>query len=144
VKLPDAQLVVDTNILVHLCRGRSVAASIERTYGISRRAPRVITSIVTKGELKSLALRLGWGPDKLRTFAGLLAGIPAADIASDAVIDAYAELDHASLTLGRKMGKNDLWIAATTRVVAGVLLTTDADFDHLHPVHVTVERVLVE
>ena len=43
-----------------------------------------------------------------------------------------------------KMGKNDLWIAATTLVVGGVLLTTDADFDHLAPTGVKVERILEE
>ncbi len=31
------------------------------------------------------------------------------------------------------MGKNDVWIAATASVVEAVLLTTDADFDHLDP-----------
>ena len=30
------------------------------------------------------------------------------------------------------MGKNDLWIAATTSVFNGTLLTTDGDFHHLH------------
>lgn len=29
------------------------------------------------------------------------------------------------------MGKNDLWIAATTSVLKAKLLTTDNDFDHL-------------
>ncbi|MGI9065443.1 MAG: hypothetical protein ACR2HX_03440 [Pyrinomonadaceae bacterium] len=31
----------------------------------------------------------------------------------------------------RVMGKNDLWIAATTSVLKAKLLTTDNDFDHL-------------
>jgi predicted nucleic acid-binding protein len=48
-----------------------------------------------------------------------------------------------SMTLGVKMGKNDLWIAATTLVIGGALLTTDSDFDHLLP-HVLVERVVPE
>lgn len=29
------------------------------------------------------------------------------------------------------MGKNDVWIAATTKVAGATLLTTDNDFDHL-------------
>lgn len=30
------------------------------------------------------------------------------------------------------MGKNDLWIAATTVAVEGKLVTFDRDFEHLH------------
>ena len=30
------------------------------------------------------------------------------------------------------MGKNDVWIAANTRVAGATLLTTDHDYDHLH------------
>jgi predicted nucleic acid-binding protein len=52
--------------------------------------------------------------------------------------------DLSSIGLGVKMGKNDLWIAATTLVVGGVLLTTDADFDHLATTGVKVERILEE
>ena len=30
-----------------------------------------------------------------------------------------------------KMGKNDLWISATTNILGGTLLTMDKDFNHL-------------
>jgi tRNA(fMet)-specific endonuclease VapC len=54
------------------------------------------------------------------------------DINDAQVIDAYARIDAQSQKpLGRKMGKNDLWIAATTHVSGATLMTTDADFDHL-------------
>jgi predicted nucleic acid-binding protein len=72
----------------------------------------------------------------------MLAGLPAADISHSVVWNAYAEIDLSSIALGVKMGKNDLWIASTTRVVDGILLTTDADFDHLAPTGVKVERIL--
>jgi predicted nucleic acid-binding protein len=49
------------------------------------------------------------------------------------LIQAYADLDAYSRTVGRRMGKNDLWIAATARVTGAKLLTADADFDHLTP-----------
>jgi predicted nucleic acid-binding protein len=68
--------------------------------------------------------------------------LPAVDISHGAIIDSYAKIDHGSVALGVKMGKNDLWIAATTLVVGGVLLTTDADFNHLSPMGVRVERIL--
>jgi tRNA(fMet)-specific endonuclease VapC len=40
------------------------------------------------------------------------------------------------------MGKNDLWIAATARAASATLITTDTDFDHLHPV--LVKRELID
>ena len=49
-----------------------------------------------------------------------------------------------SVTLGVKMGKNDLWIAATAVVIDGVLLTTDADFNHLSPTSLQVEHIAEE
>lgn len=33
------------------------------------------------------------------------------------------------------MDKNDVWIAAIAKLSQMTLLTTDADFDHLHPNH---------
>ncbi len=40
--------------------------------------------------------------------------------------------------MGHKMGKNDLWIAATAAETGSVLLTTDGDFAQLHPEHLKV------
>jgi predicted nucleic acid-binding protein len=40
----------------------------------------------------------------------------------------------------RNMGKNDLWIAATAYALNAVLLTTDADFDHLHQIFFEVKK----
>lgn len=49
--------------------------------------------------------------------------------------DAYATIDHESRRTGIAIGKNDVWIAATAKVTGTTLLTTDKDFDHLHPAH---------
>jgi tRNA(fMet)-specific endonuclease VapC len=141
VTLPGAQLVLDTNILVHLLRARHAAQVIERRYHISQRTPRAMICVVTKGELKALAYKFQWGADKHARLRAMLAGLPAADISHGMVHDVYAELDDASMTRGVKMGKNDLWIAATTVVAGGVLLSTDTDFDHLSPSKLDVERI---
>lgn len=61
---------------------------------------------------------------------------------SQPVIDAYVELDYAAFTYpagSRDMGKNDLWIAATARAAGATLITTDKDFDHLHPAFIKRE-----
>lgn len=144
MNLEGAQLVLDTNILVYLLRGRRAGQMIERLYRVSQRSPRAIISVVTKGELKALAYKLDWGPDKHARLEAMLAGLPAADISHGAVYNAYADLDFKSASFGIRMGKNDLWIAATTLITAGVLLTTDGDFDHLIPMGLRVERILEE
>jgi tRNA(fMet)-specific endonuclease VapC len=48
------------------------------------------------------------------------------------IVDAYGDIDAWSRANGRKMGKNDIWIAATALVTSTTILTTDKDFDHLH------------
>ena len=59
------------------------------------------------------------------------------DINSGPVISRYSEIDAWSRSQGRRMGKNDVWIAATASVAGAMLMTTDGDLDHLHPVHLT-------
>ena len=43
----------------------------------------------------------------------------------------YADIDAYCEAHGRKLGKNDLWIAATSAVAKAHLLTADKDFDLL-------------
>src|SRR5262249_25374591 len=141
VRLATEQLVLDTNILVHLLRGNEMGQAIERKYKVGQRTPRAIISVVTKGELKALAYKFGWNRDKHERLDAMLTALPAADVSHNSIYEAYATIDCASAALGVKMGKNDLWIAATTSVVGGVLLTTDADFDHLSSIGLRIERV---
>ena len=60
-------------------------------------------------------------------------------------IDAYSQSQHPTLRLptsARKMGKNDLWIAATTAVHNATLISTDADFDHLDGLFLYFEKIV--
>ena len=57
------------------------------------------------------------------------------------VIEAYAEMDTIGVRTGRRIGDNDLWIAATARASRALLLTTDKDFDHLVPEFLERERI---
>ena len=41
----------------------------------------------------------------------------------------------------RNMGKNDLWIAETASLLGLKLVTTDADFNHLHEVFLEVHMI---
>ncbi len=63
------------------------------------------------------------------------------DLATGVISITHAEPRAWHPTPGRPMGKNDLWIAATAKVSGLTLLTTDADFDHLHPAHLNRIRV---
>ena len=141
MRLSGEQLVLDTNVFVHLIRAQVAGQLIEKEYAVGTRRPRAVVPIVVKAEIKSLALQLGWGATKQTALDALLTALPTADISPDPVVASYATLDHASRQLGRKMGKNDLWIAALTHVLDGTLLTTDQDFDHLHPKIIKVEYI---
>ncbi len=54
------------------------------------------------------------------------------------ILDAYVDVDVYSQSVGRAMGKNDVWIAATASATKAELITTDHDFDHLFPTYLTV------
>lgn len=73
-----------------------------------------------------------------------------ADINIEPIIESYAEIDAYSQNklpgrplplTARNMGKNDLWIAATTSVLGATLLTTDTDFEHLNGLFLSVASV---
>ncbi len=141
MKLEGEQLVLDTNVLLHWFRGKEPGAKLRAEYALGTRSPRPILPVVVKAEIKSLALQFEWGDDKRHALDELLRELPIADISSEQVVTDYARLDFESRKLGRRMGKNDLWIAAVAAVQGAVLLTTDRDFEHLHPGLVRVTRV---
>lgn len=135
--------ILDTGILVGYIRGAPYAEYVEAKYSVSQPPNIAIISVVTVGEIMSLALQLGWGEQKREVIKNLLGVFPAVDINDDKIIERYAEIEaysqskHPSRKLpdgltSRNMGKNDIWIAATGSVLGAVLLTTDRDFDHLN------------
>jgi tRNA(fMet)-specific endonuclease VapC len=144
VKLEGEQLVLDTNILVHWLRGKDAGLKLRQDYDLGARRPRPVIPVVVKAEIKSLALQFGWGEQRNEALDALLRELPVADISSEAVVQAYARIDYQSRQVGRRMGKNDLWIAAVASVQGAVIVTTDKDFDHLTPALVKVERIDVE
>jgi tRNA(fMet)-specific endonuclease VapC len=141
VKLEGEELVLDTNILMHWLRGKDAGQKLREDYDLGARRPRPIIPLVVKAEIKSLALQFKWGDQKNEQLDALMRELPVAEISSEAVIQAYARIDYESRQVGRRMGKNDLWIAAVAAVQAAVILTTDKDFDHLPASVVRVEYV---
>lgn len=57
-------------------------------------------------------------------------------LAHPGLVHAYAMIDAHNIAVGRSMGDNDVWIAATAYITKATLLTTDKDFDHLDPLFI--------
>ena len=133
--------LLDTNILVHLMRGKAVGLAIEARFGLRGVLSRSLVSVVTVGEMYALARKWNWGATRQDALRKLLSQLVWVDINHPDILTAYGELDYLSNRAGRKMGKNDVWIAATAKVSGATLLTTDGDFDHLHPSHITRTRI---
>lgn len=139
------RFLLDTNICLAYIRGHALYKQVENQLGLSNEDAIVLISVVTKAELMALGMKRGWERKKLAQLDLLLRKLIILDISEsdEALIQAYAEIDAFSQgklktsPLGgsaKNMGKNDLWIAASARVAAASLVTTDGDFDHLNDV----------
>jgi predicted nucleic acid-binding protein len=146
------KFVLDTGIILGYVRGAGYAEYVEKKYRLFSPPNIPLISIVSKGEIYSLAVQRDWGGGKLTLLGELLRKLPVVDINNEQIIQRYAEIDAYSLSKDRKrplpagqmarvMGKNDLWIAATASVLKATLLTTDHDFDHLDGVFLTVAYI---
>ena len=144
--------ILDTNILIQIIRENDSFLGLLEDYQLFSPNNETYISIVTVGELRSIARQNSWGVKKqklLEDLARLCQPIP---IEKQIIIDAYSEIDAFSngkipenpLPKGmsaRNMGKNDLWIAATTHVLDATLITTDADFTHLKDIYLGLEYI---
>lgn len=134
--------LLDTNMLLGLVRGAEWAKTTVETYRLSNQENLVFTTIVCRGEILALAEKRGWGEPKRKNLTRVLNEFPTIGIEKDAVVKAYAKLSAWSEGKAvenfpdppkpaRKMGQNDLWIAAVARVSQAVVVTTDKDFDEM-------------
>ncbi len=143
--------VLDTNILVYFIRNDAYIRQVDQQFSLFSSANSAFISIVSVGEVRSLAFQLGWGANKLARMNHFLHALRPFPIESEEIAAAYADIDAFSQGChpqfpdsnnftARNMGKNDLWIAATTMLLNATLLTTDADFMHLSPQFFKVEK----
>jgi tRNA(fMet)-specific endonuclease VapC len=142
--------LVDTNILLLYLRQDTRVVAIDALYSPLAASTTSIISVVTEGEIRSIALQRDWGTSKMMALETMVKKFLIADIHVKEIVDAYAEIDAFSQgklrtkPLGmtaRSMGKNDLWIAATASVLKLPLLTTDKDFQHLDGVYLDLKFV---
>lgn len=138
--LPGGYLL-DTNILVALIRGKAFGQYLDATYGLRAGRNAFTLCVVTIGEMYALAGKFQWGAPRRAALDQLLTGFSVIDISDQQILQAYGEIDAFADRSGHPMGKNDIWIAATARVISSTILTSDKDFDHLHGTWVQREWV---
>jgi predicted nucleic acid-binding protein len=141
--------VLDTGAILGYAKGADYAKYIDKTYSISVPPNIGVISVVTIGEMLSLAKQRDWGHVKALALHQMLNTIPTIDIHNQRIFDTYAEIDAYSqgkytppnlpaVSSARNMGKNDIWIAATSVVLNASLVTTDQHFNHLNGKYMTV------
>ena len=137
---------LDTNIVLGFARRNAISQTVSHILDLTDNNE-IYVSVVSEGELWSIANQSLWGAKRRTDLMRLLAEYQRADIADDGIIERYAEIDAFSQdkladrplgTSARNMGKNDLWIAASASLAGASLITTDKDFDHLHEQFVEV------
>ncbi len=133
--------LLDTNIFVYGVRADDTWEQIKARYNPMMAPSRPCYSLVTAGELRSLALQFNWQRDKLSQLNFLLDYFDQITIDDEEIIKAYAQVDYFSRSVGNRMGKNDLWIAATAKAKNLTLLTTDRDFDPISPSFIQLEWI---
>ncbi len=148
------RFLLDTNILLGLARGAPWARWAYNRFGLGNSEVIYYTSVVCVGELLALAEKFGWGHQRRIRLERLLEEWPALPITDPDILTAYALID--AWSCGKqvtapggasppksavKMGKNDLWVAATAHATGAVLLSTDGDFEHLDGVWLQYQHV---
>ncbi|MFK7908194.1 MAG: type II toxin-antitoxin system VapC family toxin [Chitinophagales bacterium] len=132
--------LLDTNLILIYLRDNQQSRNIESDLNLLSGEHNLIVSVVSVGELKSIAKRNRWGNRKILNLVNTLSDFLISDINTEPILEKYAEIDTFSQGKlkekpvrfsSRNMGKNDLWIAATASVYNIELLTTDKDFEHL-------------
>jgi tRNA(fMet)-specific endonuclease VapC len=142
----------DTNILVHYCRQMAQWDYINEQFNLADTQDAFV-SVISWGELYSLAVRNHWKRDRIRIVDQLEQHFIISNIYFEKIIRAYGTIDAYSQgklpekplpkgVTARNMGKNDLWIAATAHALDVTLLTTDNDFDHLQDTFIKIDKVV--
>jgi len=141
----------DTNAILIYLKDREKKDWLDKNYDPLGNENTAIISVVVLGELESISLRNNWGQRRIKNLQIFLQKFLIADINSRDIIERYGEIDAFSQgklkdkPLGdssRNMGKNDLWIAATSSITNSKLITSDKDFRHLNGKY--LDLILIE
>jgi tRNA(fMet)-specific endonuclease VapC len=136
-------IALDTNVLVHWVRQDSMGKHLMNAYSLEQRAERPLVSTIVEGEVRGLAMCWKWGPAKVTRLDEILAELVRVEAGHPDIVHAYAGLYFEDQSRGTNTGENDLWIAATAKATAAVLLTSDKDFGWMSPGLVRIELVAI-
>lgn len=129
--------VLDINIILIYLKDPKTKNYLKELYDPLGEDNEAIISAVSIGEIRSLAIRNGWGERRISLVEKIMEDLIVIDVKFDELFDAYAEIEaycEGKLPAkpvkrsSRTLGKNDLWIAATTYITGSKLMTTDKDF----------------
>jgi tRNA(fMet)-specific endonuclease VapC len=137
-------LLLDTNIVVGLLRGKQLGLALIGEHALGSRPERPLLSVISAGELRALAEKWSWGSHKKEALEAQIRQLVVVDINRAPVLSQYAAIANFTervATPSRSMGQNDMWIAATAAATGAVLLTCDSDFDHLAPTWIELVRL---
>lgn len=134
---PGSLVILDTNAVVQLVRMNPLGKRIEADLSLRHRQERPLISVVTVGECLALAEHFGWGAEKKSSLMTLLHQLLVLDLGRVGVTERYAAITEHCRRRGRTLSDNDRWIAATAAAAGAVLVSTDRDFEPLHPDLVT-------
>jgi hypothetical protein len=85
--------LLDTNILVHFVRSDRVWERVRKAYSPLLSEPRPIVSVISDGELRSLAYQFNWQSDKRSQMHFCLGYFQRTSIDHPAILEAYAIID---------------------------------------------------
>ena len=114
--------ILDTNLVLIYLRDNELSRRIEQDLKLLSGEHNLIISVVSVGELKSIAKQNKWGSRKVENMVNTLSDFLIADLNTEEILERYADIDAFSQGKldgkntnfsARNMGKNDLWIAAT-------------------------------
>lgn len=146
----DNLIVLDTSAIINFSKASDKGKAI-KTYFDSLQNVRYCIATPVVAELLVFSEANQWGVPRQQAIKNFVDSCMIIDInaADQELLDAYKDIDLFSrrkkaingsfLSAGSiKMGKNDLWIAATAMVLNAPLITTDKDFSHLNNAMVTI------
>ena len=141
-------LFIDTNIIIEIMRDSSKEELLIKYLNPENESFAI--SYVSVAEIKSIAMQNEWGVPRMKKLQKFLDKGEIIELAGNAILDRYVEIDafsqgkHPTIPSkhsSKNMGKNDLWIAATASILDILLITTDADYDHLDSVLLKLQKV---
>lgn len=134
-------VLLDSNVLIPWARQDHLGQLLLATYALDQRMDRPLIPSTVEGEVLGLAKHRGWGKEKMERLDTIFSELVRVEAGLPEVIAAYAEIYDLDRSGGHNTGHNDMWIAAATKAVGGVLMTCDADFRWMHPKLVRIEHI---